>query len=302
VSDGAIAAAYYPINHQLEMFAVGSDGRAYTLWKQNNQAWEVPAPISPPDLFPPGAGVTAAYYPLNQQLEVFAVGNDGRVYLLWKANNGPWHDPVPISSEGFARPGGNLTVAYYPINDQLELLLIGNDGRAYVLWKDNNGPWHDPAPISLANLAPPGAAITCCLYPVFGQLEVFVAGNDGSVHVLWKQNNGLWQEPARIAPPGFTDPGACITAISYPLDNQLEVLVAGHDRSINLIWKRDNGPWAPPASLTPPGFLAPGSRLSSVYYPLGHQLEAFAIGTDGRMNVIWKSNNGAWAPPGAIEG
>ena len=50
------------------------------MWKQNNLDWEnreEPTPISPPNFAPPGANITSTYYPMNNQLEVFTVGNDG---------------------------------------------------------------------------------------------------------------------------------------------------------------------------------------------------------------------------------
>ena len=87
-----------------------------------------------------------AFYPLNNQFEALTIANDGRVHLLWKANNEPWKGPVAISPLGFP-PGGQIASAFYPLNNQLEAVTIGNDEKVYVLWKANNEPWKGPVPI-----------------------------------------------------------------------------------------------------------------------------------------------------------
>ena len=103
----------------------------------------------------------ACYYPLNNQLEVSRVDRDGRVNIYWKQNNLPWETPITISPERFALPEGDTSTIFYPINNQLEVFTVGNDGDVKVMWKDNNLPWdYPPATISPPNFAPPGANIT----------------------------------------------------------------------------------------------------------------------------------------------
>ena len=188
-----ITSTYYPMDNQLEVFTVGNDGRVYVMWKQNNLGWRGPTPISLPNFAPPGAGITSVFYPMDNRLEVFTVGNDGDVKVIWKKNNLPWDNPpVAISRPNFAPPGANITSTYYPMDNQLEVFTVGNDGRVYVMWKQNNLGWRGPTPISLPNFAPPGAGITSVFYPMDNRLEVFTVGNDGRLYVIWKVENNWW--------------------------------------------------------------------------------------------------------------
>ncbi|MBD2245213.1 hypothetical protein [Nostoc sp. FACHB-888] len=294
------ASVYYPLNEQLESFFVGNDGAVNLLYKANNAEWQAPVKLTAPKFAPPRGNITAVYYPLNDQLEVFAVGNDGAVNVIWKEKNGPWNAPAPISSPKFAPPGANITAVYYPLNDQLEVFAVGNNGAVNVIWKENNGPWKVPGPISLPKFAPPGAGITAAYYPLNDQLEVFAVGNNGAVNVIWKENNGPWKVPGPISSPNFAPPGANITAAYYPLNDQLEVFAVGNNGAVNVIWKENNGPWKVPGPISSPNFAPPGANITAAYYPLNDQLEVFAVGNNGAVNVIWKENNGPWKVPGPI--
>jgi hypothetical protein len=183
-------------------------------------------------------------HPLNNQLEVFVVGNDGRVYVLWKHDNSAWQGPAPIS-EVLAPPGAGITSTLYPLNNQLEVFLVGNDGRVDLLWKHNNSAWQGPAPLSVPGFAASGTHITSVYYPVNHQLEVFVTGNDGQVHVIWKHNNGAWSEPAPIPSEGIAQ-ASRLNSSYYPLNNQLEVFATGNDGHLYVLWKHNNGPWQQP--------------------------------------------------------
>ena len=80
------------------------------LWKAQNGAWNRPAGISPPQTGIPGKSIAASFYPPNNQLEVFTVGANGAVNLLWKAQNSAWKPLVSLTGAGAAQPGGGLGV------------------------------------------------------------------------------------------------------------------------------------------------------------------------------------------------
>jgi hypothetical protein len=76
---------------QLDLFVTGNDGRVYTSWwslghqwSGINNNWE---PIG--GTFPAGAPVSAVAR-MPEQLDVFIVGNDGRVYTSWWSLGHQW--------------------------------------------------------------------------------------------------------------------------------------------------------------------------------------------------------------------
>jgi hypothetical protein len=196
-----------------------------------------------------GSSGPLCYYPINHQLEFCRARRDERVWLHWKDNNGPWHPPVPLTAEQFAPENGRIVLTFYPLNNQLEALIIGNDERVHILWKANNGPWQGPVPLSQPEFRP-GGGITSTFHPLNSQLEALTIGNDERVHILWKANNGPWQGPVPVSPPGFP-PGGPIACAFYPLNNQLEALTIGNDGKVYVLWKANNGPWRGPAPIEP---------------------------------------------------
>ncbi|MFF9898261.1 hypothetical protein, partial [Streptomyces longispororuber] len=81
---------------------------------------------------------------------MFVVGQDGALYVLWEANNGPWSDPIALTPKNFAPPGACL-VTGRQANDQLDVFVVAQDGALYVLWEANNGPWSDPIALTPKN-------------------------------------------------------------------------------------------------------------------------------------------------------
>jgi hypothetical protein len=72
----------------------------------------------------------------SDQMDLFAVGLDGRVYSAWW-NGNPWRDWFPIGDRVFAQ---NTPIATICRNsDQMDLFAVGLDGRVYSAWW--NGQW-----------------------------------------------------------------------------------------------------------------------------------------------------------------
>lgn len=292
-----ISLANYPLNNQLEAFYVGNDGAIHLTWKTNNGNWAQPVAITGPNVTRPGGDLSAVYYPPNRQLEVLYFGNDGKLNVVWKAQNGRWNAPIGISPPNLAPPGAGISAAFYPLNNQLEGLFVGNDGAVHVAWKANNGNWQNPATISSANLAPAGAAVSLAFYPPNSQFEAFFVDNRGAVNVIWKANNGAWNKPIGISPAAFGVPGKAIVSAFQPLNNQLEVATVGANGAINLLWKENNSAWKPPVSLTAAGAATPGSNLDLQFQPLNNQMEIFFSDRANHLALVFKAQNRAWSGP-----
>jgi hypothetical protein len=291
---------FYPPNNQLETFVVGNDGAVNVFWKAQNEVWNPPVALTAPDFAPPGAAISGVYYPLGEQLEIFVGGNDGAVYVIWKAQNGAWNQPVALTGPGTIPPGGRIDAVYQPPNEQLEVFFSDVNGTITGLWKAQNGAWNSPFSLTGTGFAPPGAGITAVYYPLNEQLEFFVSDVNGAIAGFWKAQNGAWNEPFWLTGAGFAPAGAALSSVYYPLNEQLELFVADVNGAVQLLWKAQNGAWNQPVALSGPGATTAGQQLGAAYYPLSNQLEVLYIGNDGSWQVVWKAENGAWNMPVGI--
>jgi hypothetical protein len=145
-----------------------------------------------------------------------------------------------------------LTAVHYPPNDQLEVFLIDSQGALNVIWKAQNGHWHTPF-----SLTPNGYAISmtppvAVFYPTNNELDVLLADSRRSLSVVWKVNNGTWNNPVGITRASYLGDAVTWAGVSYPLQNQLEVFTADSRQVVYVEWKVNNSKWAPcPVALSP---------------------------------------------------
>jgi hypothetical protein len=246
--------------------------------------------------------IAAVWQPLNEQVEVFAIDPKGALKDVWKHHNGFWEAAFYLSGPGFAPPGAPLAAVWQPMNEQLEVFTIGMNGALTVSYKAHNGPWVAPSYITPPNFAQPGAHVTAVFQPLNNQLEVFAIDAAGTVKVAWKTQNGRWQGPVALSPPGIAPPGAPIAAVWQPLNEQLEVFWIDTTGALRGIWKQHNVRWSPPFALTAPGFAYPHTNVAAIWQPLNEQLEVFAVNGAGAINVVWKAHNGRWNAPYVLGG
>jgi hypothetical protein len=192
---GAPIAALARSSDHLDLFITGNDGRVYTSWWHEGQAWsginDNWAPIG--GFFPSGAPISAVSR-IPDHLDLFITGNDGRVYTSWWHQGHPWSgindNWSPIG--GFFPPGAPVT-ALTRNPHQLDLFITGNDGRVYTSW------WHEGASWSGTNdnwtpiggFFPAGAPVS----PVTrnpDHLDLFITGNDGRVYTSWWHQGQAW--------------------------------------------------------------------------------------------------------------
>jgi len=251
---------------------------------------------------PPAAPIAAVYQPINEHLEVFVVDATGVLNVVWKAHNGAWNAPFPLTAPNFVEPGASVTAIYYPAYQQLEVFVVDKNGVLTVIWKNRDGPWHAPIGLSDPGFAPPGAPLVAVYQPINEQLEVFVVDANGALNVAWKANNGIWKKPVALTGADFSKPGASLAGVYYPPYKQLEVFVVDKDGVLNVVWKANNGAWHSPVGLSTPGFAPQGAPLAAIYQPRHEHLEVFAVDSWGAINVIWKARNGIWNTPFALTG
>jgi hypothetical protein len=296
----SIAAAWQPLNEQVEVFAIDPKGALKDVWKHHNGFWEAAFYLSGPGLAPPGAPLAAIWYPMNEQLEVFTIGMNGALTVTYKVRNGGWVAPSYITPPNFAKPGAHVSAVFQPLNNQLEVFAIDATGAVKLAWKAQNGRWQGPVALTPPGIAPPGAPLTAVWQPLNEQLEVFWIDGAGALRGVWKQHNGRWAPPFNLTAPGFAAPHANVAAIWQPLNEQLEVFAVNSAGAINVVWKAHNGRWNAPYVLGGPEIAKSGTDILALWDPQGELLEVVTVGTKGHLIHAWKTHNGAWKPgPGA---
>jgi hypothetical protein len=275
IPPGAGVAAAKQLDHQLDVFFVGSDGGLYVAWVINDGIWQGPFRITSPGIAPPGAAVATARQG-NDQLDVFFIGNDGALNVVWVAGDGIWQGPVGIPPAHLAPPGANIAAGKQRDN-QLDVFVIGNDGSLFVYWVIDGGIWQGPVGLPPAHLAPPGAGVVAATQRE-NQLDVFVIGNDGSLFVYWVIDGGIWKGSQCLPPAHLAPPGARLAAASQ-LGDQLDVFVIGNDRGLDVYWVRGGGIWQGPVKTIPAPFRLTPILKDGTFYP-------FSVKTGGNVKLL----------------
>jgi hypothetical protein len=133
--------------NKLDVFVVGGNGTVYTAaWDKNvnESEWRGWWPIGDMKA-PPGSAVSAVSRDANK-LDVFVVGNNGRIYTAaWDQNvsQGKWRGWWNIQDGKDCPPGAPVSAVSRDAN-KLDVFVVGNNGRIYTAAWDQNvsqGKW-----------------------------------------------------------------------------------------------------------------------------------------------------------------
>jgi hypothetical protein len=156
------------------------------------------------------------------------------------------------------------------------------------------------------------------------------AAKDGGLYSRFVVDDGEWQPPARIAPPGLATPGAPIAAAKRG-PAALDAAVVGVDGGVWAVATTDDGPWTGPDPVGPPGTAPPGAGIAMATAGVDYggvdgvgggraaaaaalappPLGVFVVSATGSLLVSWSGGLGGgwgavteatppgWAPAGA---
>ncbi|MDM5254310.1 hypothetical protein O8D14_01510, partial [Bacillus toyonensis] len=270
------------------------DGGHYTLtFEFKGREWR-----SLGGFFPKGAPVSVTTRNPNN-LDLFVVGNDGRVYTSWWYNGSDWSgiNDNWRSLGGFFPPGAPVSaVARTP--DHLDLFVVGNDGRVYTSWWHNGSDWSgindNWRPIG--GFFPKGAPVSAVARTP-DHLDLFVVGNDGRVYTSWWHNGSDWSGINDNWRPigGFFPPGAPVS-VTTRNPNNLDLFVVGNDGRVYTSWWYAGSDWSGINDNWRPigGFFPKGAPVSAVARTPDH-LDLFVVGNDGRVYTSWWHNGSDWS-------
>jgi hypothetical protein len=250
----SLAAVYHPVHKTLEVFVVGTDGAVRGVAKLIDRPWGDPWNLTGPNFAPPGAPLAAVSHPEHRTLEVFIVGNDGAVRGVAKLSDRPWGDPWNLTTAGFAPPGASLAAVYHPVHKTLEVFVVGNDGAVRGVAKLIDRPWGEPWNLTPPGFASKGAPLAAVSHPVHRTLEVFVVDGGGAVRGVAKLSDRPWGDPWNLSGAGLVPPSAPLAAVSYPVNNILEVYAVDGSGAARGMWKGSDRPWEGAYHVTGAGF------------------------------------------------
>jgi hypothetical protein len=82
---------------QTDVFAVNQTGQLTVSWVTKDSEWDGPQPISPSNLYTPGASLSAyQQVGINDQTDVFVHDKQGTLNVFYVTKNDPWTGPIPL--------------------------------------------------------------------------------------------------------------------------------------------------------------------------------------------------------------
>jgi subtilase family serine protease len=196
-----VASNQFGIANQTDVFSVAGNGAVQVSWVQGGGNWNGPAAISPTGLAPAGAHLAVSnQFGTSNQTDVFVVGSNGAVQVLWVNGGGAWNGPAAISPTGLAPAGAALSASnQFGTSNQTDVFVVGSNGAVQALWIVGGGGWNGPWAISPTGLAPAGAALSASnQFGISNRTDVFLFDSNGSTDVMWVDGGGSWQGPGRI--------------------------------------------------------------------------------------------------------
>jgi hypothetical protein len=208
----------------------------------NNGRWQAPFPITPPGAAGPGSRIDVVLR--GSELHVFFQGGDRAMATAWSApdfDNGRWQQAFPITPPDAGLAGTAVDAVLR--SDQLHLFYQGPDGALATTWAAPNadgGRWHSPFPITPPGAGRPNSPIAA-LARNADKLDVHYIGPDGAVATVWANagiQEGRWQQPFPVTPPGFARSNTTLAATSR-FERMMDVFYLGQLSEAKTLWAND---------------------------------------------------------------
>jgi hypothetical protein len=240
ISHGITASCRFGVANQTDVYLIGPDGGLNISSAVGGGPWSDLFGPQPGTMFQPGAAVAASpQYGLANQTDVFAVGTNGQLYVMWADGDDSWNNPYPIGAAGVFPPRAAVAAsAQYGVPDTTDVFAVGNAGQLTVTWVGKDGQRKGPATIGATGVFPPGAAVAASAqYGVPDTTDVFAVNNNSEPTVTWVGPDGHWKGPANLVPdpqitlPIIEDPRLTVTGTHFTPSGEvwLKYWVAGNN-------------------------------------------------------------------------
>ncbi|MFB6838346.1 hypothetical protein [Streptomyces sp. NPDC056361] len=211
------------------------------------------------------------------QLDVFAVGEDGRVRSQWW--NHMWHEYISLGTQVF--PDGTAVSAVTRSTDYLDVFAVDGDGVLRTAWWNADDDWDTRwLPVAGGKVFPALTPVTT-LSRNSDLMDVWLVDGDGTLNGVWW--NGQWKDWYTLPGPKFPH-RAPITSVSRN-DDTMEVWgVDEHGAVWGIGW---NGAWDP-SNWTRIGTktFPPGTRIAAASRD-SDKMEIWAVDERGEVWGAW---------------
>lgn len=184
----------------------------------------------------PGAQVTAVRSRPGH-IDLFVVGQDGKVYTTWGAKNRSWQDWFPIGTQSVSS-GAQIT-AIASEEDRLDLFAISRDGSICTIYWDGKR-WHDWLPVG--NLKVPLNSQVSAIAARNYHLDLFVTGADKNVFSTFRDQPAEkwapWFPVHRVKSRRQSHVGSLVSS-----DGPIDLFVVGQDGQIYSTSWQVNSSW-----------------------------------------------------------
>jgi hypothetical protein len=302
---GSLAVLQHFGAEQTSLFAVSRTGRLGVFSVQGEGRWKQEAEQGPIGLARPGAAVVASQqFGAKNQTDVFLIGQNGQLNVLWSQGAGVWNGPLKIGPAKHTRSGANLAVSRQFGVDRTDVFLVDRNKQVSVFWVDGVGTWSEqPILIGPTDFAPEGAPLAASRrFGVPNQTDLFVVDNDGQLNVFSVEGAGSWGEPVKIGSRGVFPKGAHIAASRRFGADQTDVFVVDKKGQLSMFWVQGAGSWSKePVLIGGRDFAVPGAPVAaSQHFGAKNRTDVFLVDKNGTLSLFWIDGAGAWNGPESI--
>ncbi len=242
-----------------------------------------------PDLPPDGRrhfddGTPVAALSRNpNQMDVFAVGRNGRVQSTWW--NGLWRESFELGGAQF--PSGSPIGVLSRSPDYMDLFVVGLDGRVRGNWWHGNwGGWYQ-----LGDKTFPERTTIATMSRSADFMDIFAVDQDGHVWGNWW--HGTWRGWYQLGDKAFP-PGTTISTLSRSPDFMDIFAVAPDGRVWGNWWHGDWRGWYQLGDLVLPAGTTIATMSRSPDF-----MDIFAVDRDGKVwGNWWHGTWRGWYPMG----
>jgi hypothetical protein len=285
-------------NH-MDLFWAGSDGKIYSSWWHMGDVWDNHVFQIPGNYPAPAAGTGVSVCSrMPNHIDIFWVGNDGKIYSSWWHTGDVWDNHVFQIPGNYPAPAagtGISSCAREP--NHIDIFWVGNDGKIYSSWWHTGDVWDNhvfqipgsyPAPAA-------GTGVSSCSREP-NHIDIFWVGSDGKIYSSWWHMNDTWNNHVFQIPGNYPIPsaGAGVSSCSRE-PNHIDIFWVGSDGKIYSSWWHAGDVWDNHVFQIPGNYPAPISEpgITSCAREPDH-IDLFWACSDGKIYSSWWHMGGAW--------
>ncbi len=285
-------------NNGNSFYYTDETGSVYQSWSSTSSSnagtWHSPSitAIAGAPAATAGSALMAYTDPVSNNQDVYYVGADQHVHLLWW-NGDPWKtlDLTAINGAPGAQPG----FQFVRTNNGNSFYYLGTDGNIWQFWNNSSSSttsWHTANINAIAGTptAAGGSAPLGYTDPISNNQDIYYVGTDEHLHLLW-WNGDPWKTIDITAVTAGPNVQAGTQFVRTNNGNSFYYL--GTDANVYQSWNSGSsssvGTWHSPCITCIAGapVVAAGSSLLAYTDSVANNQVVYYIGADQHVHLLW---------------